>query len=261
MTNLPTAPREAPVIPKPQKREIAIPGAPKKEKKGNIRGGLLILGLLLIAGAVFGFWFILQSFDQRFQVLVTSRTLNRWQISSAADFTVVQANPGDASFLTANQLGAVVGRWATGTIPAGTIVTAGMFQQPPLSGETEANNVLIQLSLKASEAPFGTLQAGDRVALFGEIASETGPSGLQLLGIITLDFVQGDTITYIVSPEEAWRYQTILEQFESASNRKIWKLGTSVSDSMVEELVGRFSSFDLEDVFVEDIPGETGSGV
>ena len=261
MTNLPTAPREAPVIPKPQKREVAIPGAPQKEKKGNIRGGLLFLGLALIAGAVFGFWFILQSFDQRSQVLVTSRTLNRWQVSSAADFTVVQANPGNASFLTANQLGAVVGRWATGTIPAGTIVTAGMFQQPPLSEENEAGNVLIQLSLPPSEAPFGTLQAGDRVALFGEVASETGSSGLQLFGIITLDFVQGDKITYIVPPEEAWRYQTIVEQFESSSNRKIWKLGINVSDSMVEELVEGFSSFDLGDILVEDIPGEAGSGV
>lgn len=251
MSNIPPTGRSAPAIPKPQQREVTIPGA-SKQKKGNVRGGLLIIGLVLVAASVFGFWFILQNLNQNQPVLVAARNIGRWEIASAADFTVVDANPGEASYLRPNQLGSVIGRWATGTVPAGTMVTPGMFLIPPLSGESEADNVLIELTIPQAEAPFGSLQTGDRIALFGSTPNASGVSPIRLIGVLRLDFVQNGKLTYIVTPEEAWRYQTMIDEYKSASNRKIWKLGVNVQDGTLDTLSTGAIPFDLgEDLGIE----------
>ena len=81
------------------------------------------------------------------------------------------------------QFGAIAGKWATGRIPAGTLVTPGLFEFPPLSSEEEAAKVLIEVSLPAGEAPGGELQTGDRVALFGaEIHRPGGDRGVRAGG-------------------------------------------------------------------------------
>ena len=256
MSNIPTTGRGAPTIPKPQQREVTIPGV-SKQKKGNVRGGLLLIGLLLVAASVFGFWFILQNLNQRQPILVAARTIGRWEITTAADFTTVEASPGDASYLRPAQLGSVIGRWSTGTVPAGTVVTPGMFTTPPLSGETESGNVLIELTIPQTEAPFGTLQTGDRIALFGSLPTAGGASSTQLIGILRIDFAQSGKLTYIVSPEEAWRYQTMVDVFKSASNRKIWKLGTNVPEGILNQLSTGAIGLNLEeDLGVEGFGAE-----
>lgn len=257
MSNIPAPGRGAPTIPKPQQREVTIPGVSKQKKGGNVRGGLLLIGLVLVAASVFGFWFILQNLNQRQPVLVAARTIGRWEITTAADFTTVDASPGDASYLRPTQLGSVIGRWATGTVPAGTVVTPGMFTIPPLSGETEADNVLIELTIPQAEAPFGTLRTGDRIALFGSLPTATGASATELIGVLRLDFAQNGKLTYIVTPEEAWRYQTMVDDFKRSSNRKIWKLGTNVPEGILDGLTTGSIGINLgEDLGVEGFGAE-----
>lgn len=222
----------ASAAPRRQRRQVSVPGARPAQR----RGGLLLLGLVLVFGSGFGFWLVLQSIDQRAGYLAAARTIERWEVVGPGDFAVVEANVGAASALTADQVAAVAGRWATGRIPAGTLITAGLFDTPPLSGPDETDRMLIQVSLPSSEAPFGTLEAGDTVALLG---SETlGPAGeagpLSLISVLQLDFVQDDNIFYIVPPDEALDIMSSVDRFMAASDRRLVKLGYELS---VDELV------------------------
>ena len=233
MTDPPPPEERAPAAPRAQRRQVALPGAQQEQR----RNGLLLLGLVLVAGAGFGFLLVLQSVDQRTEYLMAARTIERWEVAGAQDFAVVEANVGAASALTADRGGAVLGKWATGRIPAGTIITEGLFETPPLSGEDEAGRVLIQVTLPASEAPFDSLDTGDTVALLGR--EPAGPDGLEgplaLIGVLSLEFVSGDDVYYVVTPEEALDIKTSVDRYTAATDRTMLKLGF---DLTVEELVG-----------------------
>ncbi len=191
------------------------------------RGGVFLLGLVLVLGAGLGFWFIFQSIDERSEYLMAARTIERWEVARAEDFTVVEANVGSASALTSDRLGAVQGKWATGRIPVGTIIVEGLFETPPLSAESETEKVLIQVRLPAADAPFGTLAAGDTVALLGRESSDLQgqPSALGLIGVLQIEFVSGDDIYYVVTPEEALDVKSSVDRYMAASDRTILKLG------------------------------------
>ena len=230
-----------------QRRQVTLPGAAKQKQKetkqGGVRGGLLLLGLLLVVASAGAFWYILRDLDVREEYLVTARTLERWDIAGVGDFTVVEANLGDAAGVPPEFLDVFVGKWATGRIPAGTIVTPGMFQAPPLSNEDEAGKVLIEVSLPAGEAPGGTLNTGDKIALFGaEFSSVEGLEGVEpsvgLIGVLELKMVQGDKLTYVVTPSEAAAIQDIVDRYQAASNRRIWKLGFDLSTQELIDLYG-----------------------
>ncbi len=230
-----------------QRRQVTLPGAAKQKDKGGVRGGLLLLGLLLVVVAGGGFWYVLRELDVREEYLVTSRTLQRWDIAGVGDFTVVEANIGDAGGVPPQFLDVVVGRWATGRIPAGTIVTPGMFQNPPLSSEDDAGKVLIEVSIPAGEAPGGTLNAGDKIALFG--AERSGldadiPDAVAdeptvgLIGVLQLRIVEDGKLTYVVTPAEAIAIQDIVDRYQASSNRRIWKLGFELSTQDLIDLYG-----------------------
>ena len=232
MTDPPPPSERAAAVMPGQGRRVTVPGPQTKQR----RGGLLVLGLVLVFGAGAGFWFILQSVDQRAEYLVAARTIERWEVAAPSDFAVVEAYVGTASALTGDRAGAVVGLWATGRIPAGTLVTEGMFEAPPLSGEGDSDSVLIQVSLPSGDAPFGTLDTGDTVALLGRetegLGGEAGPLGL--IGVLQLEFVQGDNIYYVVAPAEALAIKNTIDRYSAASDRTMLKLGF---DLAIEDLV------------------------
>ena len=256
MTNPPPQRERAPTVPRAQRRQVALPGSQQKQR----RSGLLLLGLLLVFGAGFGFWFVLQSIDERAEYLTAARTIERWEVTQAQDFTAVEANVGTASALTVDQIGAVLDKWATGRIPAGTIVTEGLFETPPLSGEDEAGKVLIQVRLPSGEAPFGTLNTGDTVALLGrEPAGVDGQAvALGLIGELRLEFVQGDDIYYVVTPEEALEIKGIVDRYTAAADRTMLKVGFDLTiDDLVDALEKQAASVPPA---ITDTSIETGSG-
>lgn len=219
-----------------------------------MRGGLLLLGLVLVVASGGGFWYVLQTVDERQEYVVTARTIERWEIVSPSDFAVVEANLGDADALPVQFFGVVVGRWANGRIPAGTLVTPGMFAAPPLSNDEEAGKVLIEVSLPAGEAPRDELTAGDRLALFGAETAEldlddpvlapddpglgAAEPTVGLIGVLTLDFVQGNQLIYLVTPAEAKAIQDTVDRYTQASQRRIWKLGSDISTEDLLEVYG-----------------------
>ena len=210
--------------------------------KGKRRLSLVLVGLVLVVGSAAGFWFVIQRVDERQSYVAAARTIERWERVTSSDFRIVEANIGDASALTVPEVSAVFGFWATGRIPEGTLVTAGMFAQPPLSGPDEADRIVIQVSLPADEVTFGALESGDRVALIGR---EGGVGGLgltdavalpqlSLLGVLHLDFVQGGNIIYVVEPVTALQIQNTVSRYNAASDRQIWRLGIDLTAADVE---------------------------
>ena len=226
----------APVTPQAPRRRVAVPGAQQNQQKQR-RVGLLAVGVVLVFGAGLGFWLVLRSVDQRAEYLIAARTIQRWEVAQAQDFAVVEAHVGEASALAADRSGAVLGKWATGRIPAGTIITEGLFETPPLSAEDEAHKVLAQFRLPSGEAPFGTLNTGDTVALLGR-DGEAGPNGeagpLEVIGVLQLEFVQGDDIYYVVTPGEALTIKDTIDRYTAAADRTMLKLGFSLT---IEDLV------------------------
>ena len=190
-----------------------------------------MLGLVLVFGSGFGFWFVLRIMDQRAEYLAAARDIERWEVAVDSDFIVVEANVGTATALAAERRDAVLGKWATGRIPAGTIIAEGLFAAPPLSGESESDKVLMQVRLPSSAAPFGTLDTGDTVALLGRESSGAGgePGPFGLIGVLTLEFVKEDDIFYVVTPEDALTIKGAVDRFTAANDRTILKLGFDLS--------------------------------
>ena len=227
----------------------------------NRRMGLVLIGLVLVAGAAFGFWYVLQSVDARQPYVVAARDIARWDRVSSADFRLVEANIGDASAMFAGQMGPIYGQWAAGPIPAGTFITPGMFRPPPLSSEAEARSIVIQVSLPAEDVTYGALETGDTIALIGREtladpaqglgATESLDAGfaaqpkLSLLGVLRLDNVQGGNIVYVVEPARALEIQRLVRRYLAATDRQIWRLGIDLTAQDVQRALD--GSTDLGD--------------
>lgn len=229
-----------------QPRPVVMPGGTPKR-----RMGLVLAGLVLVVGAAFGFWYVLQTVDERQQYVVAARDIARWDRVSSSDFRLVEANIGDASAMTAPQMGAIYSQWAAGPIPAGTFITPGMFRPPPLSSEAEARSIVIQVSLPAEEVSYGALETGDTIALLGrealgdpalglagESSLDAGPSAqgpdLSLIGVLRLDNVQGSDVIYVVEPSKALEIQNLVRRYLAATDRQIWRLGIDVTAEDVQ---------------------------
>ena len=238
MTNPATPTERTPSAQRAPQRQVTLPRAAKRRQ--NVRGGLLLLGLVLMLASAGGFWYVLQSVDERQAYLMTARTIERWDMVTAADFVIVEANPGDAVGVPAAYADLVLGKLAAGRIPARTLVTLGMFQDVPLSSTDEAAKVLIEINLPAGEAPFDALEAGDRLALFGAETSADAAEGAPaaLIGVLTVDFVDGDTLVYMVTPQEAKDLQAIVDRYAAATERRIWKLGADIAVGDLVDLYG-----------------------
>ena len=243
---------EQPDEPPRQPRPLAMPGGTEKR-----RFSLIIIGVVLVVGTGFGFWFTLQSVDERLQYVVSSRALARWEQVGPGDFRTVEADVGDAAAMTPDQVSAIFGQWATGTIPADTFVTPGMFRSPPLSSEAESRSIVIQVSLPAEDVTYGTLAAGDTIALIGRESLQPLDDGLgdnpaaatgdlTLIGMLRLDHVQGGAIIYVVEPAQALEIQNLVRRYLAAQDRQIWRLGSDLTADDVRRALSGESAPDIE---------------
>ena len=218
--------------------------------KGKRRPSLVGLGLLLMVGAGFGFWWVVQSLDVRETYVITSRTLEPWDVLSTADLITVQADIGEAAALTPAQVQSVLGQWAVGRVPEGTFITPGMFAPPPLSSEEEADSIILPLAIPAGEAAFGTLQTGDTVAMIGRenpvggiealdgdaaTGAEPQQAPLSLIGILRLERMQGGNFYYILPPSDALRLEHMVNRYLASSDRKLWKLGADITAEIIQQ--------------------------
>lgn len=244
------------------RRQVTLPGTTKQKQAGGVRGGLLLLGLLLVVASGGAFWYILRELDVRDEYLVTARTIERRDIARPGDFVVIEANLGDGRGIRPQFLNVILGRWATGRIPAGTIVTPGMFQDPPLSNDGESDKVLIEVSLPAGEAPGGSLETGDRIALFGveNTELEFGQGSVGLIGVLELELVEGNQITYVVTPEEAMAIEELVDRYIAASDRRIWKLGFDLSTDDLSDLYPAPHSSPVADGSFAELPDRAEAG-
>ncbi len=240
-----------------QPRPVIMPGG-----TGKRRMGLVLAGFALVAGAAIGFWYVLQSVDQRGQYVVAAREIARWERVGSSDFRLVEASVGDGAAATADQMGAIYGQWATGPIPAGTFITAGMFRPPPLSSEAEASSIVIEVSLPAEDVSYGALETGDTIALIGReplldpaqgfLADDGFDAGfdasapeLSLIGVLRLDNVQGGNVIYVVEPAKALEIQGLVRRYLQATDRQIWRLGIDLTaDDIQRALDGETNSVD-----------------
>ena len=221
-----------------------MPGGNEKR-----RLGLVLVGLVLVVGTAFGFWYVLQSVDERQGYVVASRDVVRWDRVGSSDFAIIEANVGEAVAMTPNEMGPIYGQWATGSIPVGTLITPGMFQVPPMSSESESKSVVISLPLPSGEVAFGALATGDRIALIGREPDDADPLAdalgdsvaaapeqppLALIGILELEDVRDNQIFYVGDPLGALELLELLERFERAQDSKIWRIGIDVT---AEELM------------------------
>ncbi|MXX41527.1 MAG: hypothetical protein F4Z53_00530 [Acidimicrobiales bacterium] len=206
-------------------REVFTPQA----QRGRRRPNLAILGVVLMAAAAFGFWFLLRSVDSRQQLVVAARTIERWEVVTPADFTTVEAHVGGAAAMTPDQVNLLVGLWAAGRVPQGTFVTPSMFSAPPLSSGDESGQVLVQVPLPASEAAFGTLESGDRIALIGDEGGDLLGDGRSLIGILVLDLYRDGSVFYVTEPAKAVQIRALIDRYQAAADREIWKIGAEVT--------------------------------
>ena len=218
-----------------QSRPVFNPGA----VKGRRRPSFMLLGVVLMAVAGFGFWYSQQQLDERQQYVATSRSLERWEVLAPSDLKVVYAHIGEASALTPAQVGLVVGQWATGRVPEGTLITPGMFAQPPLSSDEEADSIVVDIPLPASDLAHGTIESGDTIAMIARADPQAGEgaSGLgdwTLIGILRIEVVEGGRFLYVLPPSEALELEHTVNRYLQAPARKLWKLGAELTAADVQ---------------------------
>ena len=216
---------------------------------------MLLLGLALVVGAAIGFWLLLQGVDERSSYLMASRTIERWDVIAPGDLTVVEANVGTANVLTVDQAGAILGRWATGRIPQGTLLSADLFSEPPLSGADDVGKVLIKFSLDAGEAPFGTIDPGDTVALIGrETLADGSQSDIGLLGMLKIEVIEGGELYYVATPDQAFAIKSLIDRYSTAGDRIILKVGPGFTTAQLTAALRAYSQGTIADAFVGDVP-------
>ena len=251
-----------------RQRQISMPTTSKQQRRrGNL---LLAIGFVMILITGLGFWFVLQTIDERKEYLMALRTINRSETVTLGDFAIVKAHIGPASALAPQDFNiALSGKAATGMIPKGTLVTSGMFAHPNMSSEAEKDSIVIRLPFPQGDSPYGSVQVGDTLALIGREGSEnagtdadlgenplgddpsignpleaTAPEDnpLVVIGVITIDNILGGTLTYVVPPEEALLIEHMLTRYQRASDRKMWLLGTDVTPEELNEKLANFES-------------------
>lgn len=122
----------------------------------------LLLGVLLLLGCVGGFVMVSVKADDREAVLALARDVRVGQVLSAGDLReVLVAVDAGVAVVAARDAGAVVGRSAAASLPAGSLLFPSAIGR---AGNPEAGYGIAALALKPGRFPPG-LAAGSTVVL------------------------------------------------------------------------------------------------
>lgn len=144
---------DRPTFTSPHGANSAGPPPPPMRRTGRRSGKRVAAGVLLVVVTVVVFWQVdlRRHADESF--LATARPIAAGQTITAADLTVVRVgNASGLALLAGSARDQIVGRTATGPIPAGTLVTSaqvGPAAWPP------AGQAVIAVAVKPGRAPAG----------------------------------------------------------------------------------------------------------
>lgn len=125
--------------------------------------GAVLVVVCALAGAL-----VLVGVNKRSPVLIFARTVEPGQTITAADLGQAQVSAAGVSTMSPSQRYVVIGRVASGRLPAGSAVAAGELNP---SGAPDPNSVELPVSLKPGTFP-PSLVVGDTV-----LVVPTPPSG------------------------------------------------------------------------------------
>lgn len=165
-------------------------------------GAVLVVVCALLGAVVF------QGVDRRSPVLVLVRTVQPGQIITADDLGQANVSASGISTMAPSQRAEVVGKVASGRLPAGSAVAAGELNA---SGRLDPNLVELPMTLKAGTYP-PALTVGDSVLVVptpgatagvSSVTSETSPVPGQVTGVVAQNSVGGSAVTVTVTVPKA----------------------------------------------------------
>ncbi|GAA1094957.1 SAF domain-containing protein [Nocardiopsis metallicus] len=148
-----------------------IASAPTIAPPTRRRPWLMVLGVLLITTCALAGAALVQSLDERTQVLVVAREVAIGQVLAEEDLVAAQVS-ADPSVETvpADQADSVVGQTAVTPLSPGELVTRAKVDSDPLP---ESGHQLVAIALRPSQLPAQGLRVGDVV----QVVSTPGEGG------------------------------------------------------------------------------------
>lgn len=159
---------------------VASLAGPRRRRPTLVLVGGLFVGAAALLGAV-----VVGALTTTVGVLAAAVDLRPGQVIEAGDLRVVELTDlGDAATIVAADQSLVVGRTARGPIPAGTILSPGLFAAPGTA--VPPGQVVVGAQLEPGAAPGPDLRAGDQVDLLVVSGAATGvadePTGARVIG-------------------------------------------------------------------------------
>lgn len=209
------APREAAVGGFVEPERAAAAGVPTRAPRrlgGRARRVLLALaGLLLAVSSVAGFVRTADAFDERAAVVVAARNLPRGHVLSAGDLDAALVLPGVVPHLewSDGAAAALAGLAVTHSVPAGSLVTAGMLAAPAAGAFGDHLEVLVPVD--TSLVPSGVAE-GELVLLIDPGAAPSGSDpgrARRVIDTLVAESLAGNALRLFAPPAEWVQWQTL----------------------------------------------------
>lgn len=148
---------------------VATPGGPPAggdrlpRPPRRRRPGFAALAVLLIAGSAAAAGLLAVRLDDRVPVLVAGKEIPVGKEIERADLASARVASSDIATIPTGDIGLVVGRYATQTIPAGRLIDEASLGEQSL---LRAGTVALGVVLKPGNVPASGLQAGDKVKVY-----------------------------------------------------------------------------------------------
>lgn len=142
------------------------PGAQNGDGPGPDRGSRriswVLLGVLLVAGAILAFVLVMLAGNERTPILVAGTEIEAGSVIEVSDVVVAQVAATDVNFVTRAERDLVVGQRARTSISAGTPLTPELIVE---ADRLPAGQAVVGAVLTAGEYPASAISLGDQVVL------------------------------------------------------------------------------------------------
>lgn len=137
---------------------VRLTDTPRRKPSMMVAGGLLVA-----VAAIIGAW-LFASVSSTVSIMVLTHDVEAGDVLVAADLRVIEGgNLVGARAIQPGQQNLIVGQAALGPMPAGTVVSTGLFTDRSMV--VPAGMAVVGADLEAGAAPPGALIPGDSIAL------------------------------------------------------------------------------------------------